>query len=799
MTAFLCTLGVHIYPSVKTKARPQKQSFSRLQSHSWLPILAILVLVVVAFWPAFSNGFIWDDDSVLTGNPLMRGPLHLLWFSTQPVDYFPVTYLSLWLEWRLWGMNPVGYHVTNILLHAASAVLLWRLFLRLKFPAAWLPALLFAVHPVNVESVAWIAERKNVLAMFFYVLTAWAFVVFAQTRNQRFYLLSIVAFALSLLAKPAAVAWPIVAVALLWLAKRRETNSRKEFFVDALKTTAPFFVIAIVLSLVAIWFQTYRAIGTDLTNHNSLATRLAMAGGAVWFYLWKALLPYPVMFVYPQWKIDTHSFVAFVPVLALAAVAAVLWSFRKGWGRPLLFALGYFVLLLVPVLGFFDIYFQRYSYVADHWQYFALPAVLVVVAFGLVKLKVEKIFGPVLVIALAAVSFGHARSFHDSEILWTKTLEKNPDCWLALNNLAVLRHESGKAQDAVNLNIKSLEVHPEQPEAHSALGGIFLDVGKLDDAEAHLRVALQINPSYPIAHYNLAGVQRARGLVAESIAEYREAVRLTPNYAAAHNNLGCLLALAGKPKEAIDELRMCVALDPNYADALSNLGSMLNDQHHADQALPLLQKATALNPRGPDCHLNLGNALLALNKVGEAQSEYFAALQLNTSLTLARYGLANCMLRLGKTDDAATLYQQVVDEGPRHAESHYQLATILLSRKDRAAGLEHLRESVRLKPDWIVALNNLAWNIATDENCKPTESAQAVRFAQHAVELTQGTDAASLDTLAVAWARSDVFSKATDSANLALRLATEAHQTNLAEEISRRLAMYNQRKPYSEQ
>ncbi|MDB6058577.1 MAG: ogt, partial [Verrucomicrobiales bacterium] len=647
-------------------------------------MVAILISVVVAFWPAFSAGFVWDDDSVLTGNPLMRGPLHLLWFSTQPVDYFPVTYSSLWLEWRLWGMNPLGYHVTNILLHAASAVLLWRLFLRLRFPAAWLPALLFAVHPVNVESVAWIAERKNVLAMFFYVLTAWAFVIFAQTRNKRFYLLSIATFALSLLAKPAAVAWPIIAFALLWFVKRNETgkasetNSQKLSFADALKTTAPFFATAAVLSVVAVWFQTYRAIGPDLIHHNTVAHRIAMAGGAVWFYLWKALVPFPVMFVYPQWKIDTHSLVAFVPVLALVAIAAVLWTFRKSWGKPLLFALGYFVLLLLPVLGLVDIYFQRFSYVADHWQYFALPAVLVVVAFALVKLKVEKIIGPVLVIALAAVSYGHTRTFHDSEILWTRTLEKNPDCWLALNNLAVLRYQAGKVQDAVNLNNKSLAVHPDQPEAHTALGIICLDAGKLDDAESQLRAALQINPSYETAHFNLAGVYRARGLLAEAIAEYREAIRLTPGYAAAHNNLGCLLAVAGKPDEAIRELRLCLTLDPNYADALSNLGSMLNDQHHPDEALPLLRKATALNSRGADGHLNLGNSLLALNKVADAQSEYMAALQLNSSLTLARFGVANCLLRSGQLDDAAKLYKQVIDAEPRNAESHFQLATILL-------------------------------------------------------------------------------------------------------------------------
>jgi len=776
-------------PSVNQKSDPIAQW------KTWLPLIVIVFAVVASFWPAFAAGFIWDDDSVLTGNPLIRGPLHLLWFSTQPVDYFPVTYTSLWLEWRLWGANPLGYHITNIILHAASCALLWRLFVRLKFPAPWLPALLFAVHPVNVESVAWIAERKNVLAMFFYVLTACWFVGFAQTGSKRFYVLSVVAFLLSLLAKPAAVAWPVIAFAILWFA----IISRHRSIAEIIKAVAPFVVMSVVMSVVTIWFQTNRAIGSDVIHHTTFLTRIAAAGGAIWFYLWKAIVPYPVMFVYPRWNIVTHSLIAYAPALALVASAAICWKFRKTWRGPMLLAFGYFVLLLLPVLGFVDVYFQRFSYVADHWQYFALPSVLVVFVWALAKLKVEKIIGPILVVGLAYVSFTHARNFHDSETLWVDTLQKNPTCWMAMNNLAVIRQQSGQLQNAVDLSSKSLEIHPEQPEAHNNIGKILLDAGKLDDACNQFRAALQIQPLYSPAHFNLAAVYREQGKVAEAIAEYREAIHCTPDYTAAHNNLGCLLAINGNTDEAIAEMRRSIALEPNHADALSNLGSLLNDQHHPDQAVSFLQKAVMLNPRNSDCHLNLGNSLFSLNKISEAQSEYQTALRLNPSMFLAQYGLANCLLRFGKTDEASTLYKKVIDADPHHAESHYQLATILLSHKDRQGGVEHLREAIRLKPDWIVALNNLAWSLATDDNCKPTESSQAVRFAQHAVELTRGSDAASLDTLAAAWARSDVFSKAADTANLALRVASAGNQTNLVQEIQKRLAMYNQRKPYTEQ
>lgn len=258
------------------------------------------MLVLLAYWPALRNGFIWDDDLLLTDNALIKAPdgLRYLWASTAPIDYFPLTYSTFWLEWRLWGMNATGYHAANILLHGINAILLWRVFLRLKISGAWLAAALFAVHPVNVATVAWIAERKNTLAMFFFLLSALFYVRSEEHAEKNkttpllFYWLSVAAFALSLLSKTAGVTLPAMFLALAWW--------RGGIKLRDIRRTLPFFGVAFIAGLVTIWFQYHRALEVDFP-HQSLATRVALAGRAAWFYIWKASWPVNLAVVYPEW------------------------------------------------------------------------------------------------------------------------------------------------------------------------------------------------------------------------------------------------------------------------------------------------------------------------------------------------------------------------------------------------------------------------------------------------------------------------------------------------------------------
>lgn len=592
--------------------------------------------MIVAFWPVYSAGFIWDDNVMLTDTPLMRGPFSALWTGASGVDYFPATYSSLWIEWHLWGLDPVGYHVTNVLLHAISCLVLWRIFVRLKFPAPWLAALLFAVHPVNVESVAWIAERKNVLAMLFYTLTAWSFVRFIQSAERKWYIISLAAFLLSLLAKPAAVAWPIVALAILWVSKREKQPS-------PIITLAPFFLIAIALGLVTMWCQYHFAIKGDAVYQRDFAARLATAGMAVWFYLAKAVIPWPLSFVYPKWEMSPLSIVHWLPLIALAILLVVLWIFRKTWGKPFLFALVYFILLLAPVLGILKISFQRYSYVADHWQYFSLPAVTVLVSLALTKIPYSKFAATVLVLLFACLTFAQARNYHSMETIWADTLQKNPNSWVALGGLGLERMKAGQVEEGIALCEKSLKIYPNQGESHANVGLALLQLGRVDEGIQHLRDAIQVEPDYVPTYCNLGDALKRQGKFDEAADLFHEAIRRGPNVPMPYNYLGSLLAQQRKIDEAADLFRKAVALAPDYENALCNLGAALTSQGNPKQAVPYLQKAVALNPADASARVNYGNALLDLKQVPEAREQFETALQIDPELVPAKYGVADCL------------------------------------------------------------------------------------------------------------------------------------------------------------
>ncbi|HVW21770.1 MAG TPA: tetratricopeptide repeat protein [Opitutaceae bacterium] len=532
----------------------------------WLAAGALAGITLLAYLPALRGGFIWDDDNFLTLNPLIRAGdgLRRFWFTTQASDYWPVTSSTLWLEWRLWGPHPLGYHAVNVALHLAEVVLLWAILRRLRVPGAWLGALLFALHPVNVESVAWIAQRKNLMAMLFYLASIALFLRWDKGRPLP-YLLSLLAFVLALLSKGSVAPLPLVLLGLV--AWRRRLAPRD------LLWSAPFFAAAAGFAALNVWFQTH---GSGLVIRQAgLLERLLGAGAAVWFYLGKALWPARLIFVYPQWDIRASDPRWWVPLLAaLAATAALLrWRARA---RPALFAWLYFCALLVPVMGFADIAFMEYSLVANHYEHLALIGVTTLAGAGWARWR-QRQAAAALAAAIAACALCFAltwrlnRTYGNVETLYRETLRINPGSWVAQGNLGALLAGRGDLQEAVPHFQQALRLHPNYPQAHVSLGSALATAGRLPEAIAQFQAALALRPDFAEAHANLGLAEEKEGRNAEAESELERAVAINPRLAPAQENLGVLLALSGRLAEAVPHLQAALDADPDLPGARANL------------------------------------------------------------------------------------------------------------------------------------------------------------------------------------------------------------------------------------
>ncbi|HEU4346109.1 MAG TPA: tetratricopeptide repeat protein, partial [Candidatus Binatia bacterium] len=564
---------------------------------------SLVVLTFLVYLPAMGGGFVWDDDSMLTDNIVLkeRG-LYRSWFTTEQPNYWPLTWTSYWLEYQLWGFNPIGYHVGNVLLHAASALLVWRILVQLNIPGAWVAAAVFAVHPVNVESVAWITQRKNTLSLFFFLLSLLCYLRFDYRGIAGLYWTAIASFVLAMLSKGTVVALPVVLLMCAWWL--RGTIGRP----DVLRSI-PFFAVSAVMSVVEIWFQYVRAIGEEVVRNDAFFGRLAGAGWVVWFYLYKALLPIDLSFIYPRWRIDPTNWLSYIPDLALLAVLGLCWRFRRSWGRAPLFALGYFVVTLTPVLGFFDFYFMKYSFVADHYQYVSIIGIIaLVVSAGRAVLKrvgrsyerFAYLGSAVVLVALGLLTWRQGQIYKDHETLWRETLRRNPNASLAHNNLGFILALQGKTDEGISHYRQAIKLEPDHDKAHSNLASALVSQGRLEEAVKHYRQALRINPRHAGVHNNLGIVLVSQGNLDEAISHLRQAVKLKPDHARAHYNLGGVLAEQGQLDTAIDHFRHALRIDADRAHVHESLGRALARLGKSDEAIIHYNEALRIMKSGKD-------------------------------------------------------------------------------------------------------------------------------------------------------------------------------------------------------
>ena len=591
--------------------------------HAWLPGFLLVAVTIIAYQPVWHAGFVWDDDSMLLDNPLIHqaGGWYQVWFNRAANDFVPATMTSLWLEWRLWGANPLGYHLDNVLLHVCSALLLWRILLRLKIPGAWLAAALFAVHPVNVESVAWITQHKNTLAMLFLLTTVQCYLTFEDSGRRRWLWLAAGLFLLALMSKTAVVPLAVVLLGLAWW--RRGRIDRKD-----VQHSLIFIALAAAGALLAIWIQQGAAIGVVVRADNFWA-RLAGAGWALWFYLGKALLPLNLSFVYPRWEIAAGNPLSYLPLVLWGGGVLICWRYRHGWGKGALLALGYFSVMLLPVLGFVNIYFMRYSLVADHWQYFAIIGPLALAAAGM-KAGLAAATGgdkwvtgiccATLLAGLGALTWKQCGMYANADTLWLETIRQNPRCSLAYLNLGVALDEQGRVDEAITHYRKALEFKPDFAEAQNDLGYALLQKGRVDEAITHCHEALQIMPAFAEAHYNIGNALFLKGRVDEAITEYQNALQIKPLYVEAHCNLGAALGQNGRADEAIAHFQKALQIAPANPTIQTSLAWLLATAPEAslrsgNQAVDLARQANTMT--GGENPLILHTLAAALAEAGQ--------------------------------------------------------------------------------------------------------------------------------------------------------------------------------------
>ena len=504
----------------------------------------IILLTLAAYLPALQGKFLWDDEFWTTDIAgLLRDVhgLYSIWFhpTALPQQYFPLAATSFWIDYQLWGFWTTPYHVENVLLHILSALLFWRLLRRLQVPGAWLAAAIFALHPVMVESVAWITERKNVLSLVLFPAALLAYGRFtpywkeqsnSSPRRWGAYAVAFILFAAALLAKTTAFSLPAVILLICWW--KRGTIRRADIL-----PTLPFFAASIVFCLVAAWFEKNHIGAKGPAWEISFPERCLIAGRAIWFYAGKLLWPANLCFIYPRWRLSAGSWRQWLYPIGAVAVLLALWLARARIGRGPLTAGLFFVGTLFPALGFTNAYFMRYSFVCDHWTYLSSLG-LIALAAALVTRLAEYFRAPVLLggftavllAVLAILTCRQSAIYADPESLWGDTVAKNPGAWVAQLDLGVLLSQQGRSPEGIAHYEAALQTNPDDPDAHNDLGFALKLRGENNEAIEQYDQALRLDPDFPPALINRGIALDDLGRHSEAIACYERLLRSDPDY-----------------------------------------------------------------------------------------------------------------------------------------------------------------------------------------------------------------------------------------------------------------------------
>jgi len=586
----------------------------------WKLIAQAIVIAIAAFWvfwPARHGQWIGDDIPYIASNPLLNDPARLWKAWLQPgsfIEYYPIEQCVQWAQWQLWHNDTFGYHLTNIILHVISALLVWRLLSKLGLRLAWLGGLLFAVHPMTVDSVALINELKAALSLPPFLLAMCFYLDYEEHGRRRDYGLALGLFAVAMLCKITMAMFPVVILLYAWWKRNRIGWS-------ALVASAPFFAVSLVLGMSTIWAGNWygQLHGThyDLTPPAGFFSRLALVGQVISFYFSRFFLPVTPMPIYPQWTVDPGVPLQFLPWPIIGGTICYLWTKRESWGRDALLGLGFFLIMLAPFLGANWISYMRYTWVLEHILYIPLLGLIGLVIAGLGRVD-KRLSQPYRFCGIGIVAAGvtllafqsrtYAAMFIDEETLGRYTIAHNSGCSMVYNNLGDALSQKGQMDEAIVNFQKALEIKPDYAEAHSNLGVALFQKGQVDEAIVQYQEALEIKPNYAKAHSNLGVALSQKGQVDEAIVQYQGALELNPNDADAYTNLGVALLKKGQVDEAMVQYQKALEINPNYAEAHSNLGVVLFQKGEVDEAIAQFQEALRLKPDFTAAQNNLAKA-----------------------------------------------------------------------------------------------------------------------------------------------------------------------------------------------
>jgi tetratricopeptide (TPR) repeat protein len=608
--------------------------------HDGLAFALIVCATFLAYLPALRGTLLWDDEAHVTRADLrsLQGLWRIWTVPGATQQYYPLLHSAFWLEYRLWGDSVLFYHLVNVALHALAACLLVKIVRRLALPGAWLAGLLFALHPVCVEAVAWISEQKSTLSGVLYLAAALAWLKFDESRQRAHYLWAFTLFAAALLAKTVTAVLPAVLLVIVWW--RRGVEWRRD-----IRPLVPWFALGASAGLFTAWVESHLIGARGAEFALTPLDRFLLAGRVICFYAAKILWPANLAFFYPHWTIDASAWWQWLLPAAVVAAGVILWQNARRHRGPLA-ALLIFAGTLFPVLGFFNVYPFRYSYVATHFAYLAALGILVPTA---ALLAGRSLAGAAVALVLGIVTAQQSATYASEETLYRATIERNPDAWLAHNNLANLLLATGRRDEAVSHLDTALRLNPDFAEAHLTMGNALLDVpGRLNDAIAEYRTAMRLTPDSERAHTNLGNALLQSGQIAEAIDQLQQALRIDPHSAAAHNDLGNAFSRFPAPlPDAIAQYRLALDANPNFPEAHNNLGRALAQAGRLPDAIAEFETAIRLRPDYASAHGNLGNALSLLpGRRDDAIAEYRTAIRLRPDFADAHLNLGNALLRL---------------------------------------------------------------------------------------------------------------------------------------------------------